>query len=253
MEQVTIIGTGWLGEPLAAGLVGSYDVTAGYRREELRQRLLGMGVNAVRIDLPGTLPDLRSTRKLILTLPPGGRQYGAETTERYLDMLRPLAPWLPGMHVVYTSSTGVYGSRRGGRVTEETPVDPDTDSGRAVVAAEEWLGRTAGGCAILRMGGLYGPGRDPVRFFARAEAIPQADAPVNMLSLGAAIAAVRTLLDSGKTGIFNACSARHPSKRTFYGELYRAAGLDPKPFLPGGEGGKRIDSSKLRRLGWQNP
>ena len=66
-------------------------------------------------------------------------------------------------HAIYISTTGVYGTAGGGWVDETTPTDPQRDGGKASLAAEEILrahplGRRS---AILRLAGIYGPGRVP--------------------------------------------------------------------------------------------
>jgi len=67
--------------------------------------------------------------------------------------------------VGYLSTTGVYGDRKGGWVTEDTPVNPSTARGAARVATEgEWraLARDRGlPLHIFRLPGIYGPGRGP--------------------------------------------------------------------------------------------
>ena len=254
---VAVLGTGWLGLPLSIDLAGRYSVAGSYRRAETRDELLAGGVTAYRLDLPSAadaLPAfLDGATFLVVTLPPGGRQYGAATADRYLESLAPLRDYLPGLHVIYTSSTSVYGKGRTGVVTEESPVAPDTYSSDAVVKAEAYFLRHGGRCTVLRLGGLYGPGRDPVRFFRRLPAIPDGDAPVNMVRLDGVLRAVDLILETGETGIFNVCSGGHPTKRQFYGNLYAAAGLPVKDFIPGGADGKRVNSAKLSQLGWYCP
>ncbi len=67
--------------------------------------------------------------------------------------------------VGYLSTTGVYGDHGGGWVTEDTPLTPSTDRGRARVAAEgEWMdlhGKNGLPIHIFRLAGIYGPGRGP--------------------------------------------------------------------------------------------
>jgi nucleoside-diphosphate-sugar epimerase len=65
--------------------------------------------------------------------------------------------------VIYISTTGVYGPHSGEWVDEQTPPDPQRDGGHASLAAEQILaahplGRRG---AILRLAGIYGPGRVP--------------------------------------------------------------------------------------------
>lgn len=257
LRRVAVIGAGWLGGYLAGQLVKSGPVSATYRKPDLRDALESAGVEPVFADFPthlDYLPDLfAACDAAVVCLPPGGRTHGEETTARYLSLLKPLRPFLTGVHLVYTSSTGVYGRAATGPVAETSPLRPDTPSSRAVAAAETFFLEHASRCTILRLAGLYGPGRDPVRFFARQPAIPDADAPVNMIGREEAVEAIQFVLKFGIPGIFNVCSASHPTKREFYGRRYEEAGLPPKPFLPGGSERKRIDSSKLRHLGWLTP
>lgn len=65
--------------------------------------------------------------------------------------------------LIYISTTGVYGTADGGWVDETTPPDPQRDGGRASFAAEELLRRHPLGArsVILRLAGIYGPGRVP--------------------------------------------------------------------------------------------
>jgi nucleoside-diphosphate-sugar epimerase len=64
---------------------------------------------------------------------------------------------------IYISTTGVYGPAGGEWVDEETPPDPRRDGGRASLAAEQILAAHPIGrhSAILRLAGIYGPGRVP--------------------------------------------------------------------------------------------
>jgi nucleoside-diphosphate-sugar epimerase len=75
-----------------------------------------------------------------------------------------LAALMPSAsRLIYVSTTGVYGSAGGGWVDEQTPPDPQREGGRASLAAEQILAEHPIGrrSVILRMGGLYGPGRVP--------------------------------------------------------------------------------------------
>jgi nucleoside-diphosphate-sugar epimerase len=64
---------------------------------------------------------------------------------------------------IYISSTGVYGDATGSEVDEQTPCRPTREGGKACLAAEELLRASplAGRTIILRLAGIYGPGRIP--------------------------------------------------------------------------------------------
>lgn len=76
--------------------------------------------------------------------------------------------------VVYLSTVGVYGDRRGDWVDEESPALPGTERSRARLAAEQvWqdFGKRRGiPVAILRLAGIYGPGRSALTQIARGDA-----------------------------------------------------------------------------------
>jgi nucleoside-diphosphate-sugar epimerase len=61
--------------------------------------------------------------------------------------------------VIYVSTSGVYGDCGGRWIDETEPLDPQTDRARRRVDAEIAL---AGRAVILRVPGIYGPGRLPV-------------------------------------------------------------------------------------------
>ncbi|CAH1002496.1 Protein YeeZ [Neolewinella maritima] len=255
-QTIAVIGSGWLGLPLANFLATQgHRVRASYRREATQTALLDQNVTPYLLDLPAQLDSLdaflQDVTTLVITLPPGGRRLGPAAPATYLAALAPLAPYLSAdRHVIFTSSTGVYGSTTTGTVTEASPLVPDSHSSQAVAAAEQWLGMHADRLTVLRLAGLFGPGRDPATFFASGRAVTRADAPVNMVHQADVVRAIGLCLDGRTTGTFNVCAATHPAKRTFYGNLSRRTGRALPIFVAGGASGKTVDSSALRRLGW---
>ncbi len=73
--------------------------------------------------------------------------------------------WLPESveRFIYISSTGVFGNATGQEVDEETPCQPTREGGIASLAAEERLAASQFGsrAVVLRLAGIYGPGRIP--------------------------------------------------------------------------------------------
>lgn len=231
-----------------------FTVRGSQRSNEAREGIVAGGGTPFYLDLPEDTEQLdaflEGADTLVITLPPRGRSLGDQATEKYLAAFNTLAGKLDGLHVVYTSSTGVYGGGDIGLTTEDNPVAPDSPSTEAVVAAEEWLMKNAEDLTILRLSGLIGPGRNPVNFFRNRDTVEDGDAPVNMVHREDVLSAISLVLGVRPKGIFNVCASTHPTKRAFYGELLRHEGLSEKEFLTGGGGGKRIDSTRLRELGW---
>jgi nucleoside-diphosphate-sugar epimerase len=61
--------------------------------------------------------------------------------------------------VIWVSSTSVYGDTRGAWVDEDSPTEPQTFSGRTLLAAEEVIQQLLGNHTLVRFSGIYGPGR----------------------------------------------------------------------------------------------
>ncbi|SDG56870.1 Nucleoside-diphosphate-sugar epimerase [Bradyrhizobium sp. Rc2d] len=63
--------------------------------------------------------------------------------------------------VVYLSTIGVYGDHAGGWVDENTPPQAALERTQMRIAAEQaWTDASGGDVAILRLAGIYGPGRN---------------------------------------------------------------------------------------------
>ncbi len=71
----------------------------------------------------------------------------------------------PPRRILYVSSTGVYGQDNGQTIDEETTPDPKTEGGRGCVATERLLRQHCSQffpqtqVTVLRMAGIFGPGR----------------------------------------------------------------------------------------------
>lgn len=76
--------------------------------------------------------------------------------------------------LLYTSSTGVYGGRDGAWVTETTERLAVGDANAALIAAEDIiLASDVAAPTVLRVAGIYGPGRDPRARMRNVEALAQ--------------------------------------------------------------------------------
>ena len=255
--SISILGCGWLGLPLLRSLVDAgHQVKGSSRDPNTLEAIKTAGGTPYRIDLPGDIPkkfigDQDSI--LIITLPPHGRQLGAETTKNYLACLQSISRPHRKRHprVLFTSSTGVYGDAKG-EVTEDTPPQPSTHSSQAVLAAEEWLRATVPNLTILRLAGLIAEDRHPGRFYGgRDRLISNSEAPVNLVHRVDVISAIHLLLKKPLSKeIFNVCAASHPSKGEFYKKAATSIGLQIMGLKDGGSGDKIITSSKLRKHGW---
>lgn len=75
----------------------------------------------------------------------------------FLDGVANLQASFPEVPILFTSSTSVYGQIDGSVVTEDSPTEPDRETSRILVEAEDRV--CEGGGVALRLAGIYGPSR----------------------------------------------------------------------------------------------
>jgi nucleoside-diphosphate-sugar epimerase len=141
--------------------------------------------------------------------------------------------------LIYISTTGVYGPATGNWVDEGTPPDPQREGGRASLAAEQILARHALGAnsVILRLAGLYGPGRVPFLSELRSgEPIPAPSAGfLNLIHVDDAaavvVAAGRLPAFDGGPRVFCVSDGCPVERGEFYREAARQIGAPPPRFV----------------------
>jgi nucleoside-diphosphate-sugar epimerase len=84
--------------------------------------------------------------------------------QAYLETAQSLNQALSAMSakpplVLWISSTSVYGEAHGDWVDENSLTQPETFSGRILLAAEEVIQQLPGAKTVIRFSGIYGPGR----------------------------------------------------------------------------------------------
>jgi nucleoside-diphosphate-sugar epimerase len=111
--------------------------------------------------------------------------------------------------VVYLSTVGVYGDRGGDWVDEETPASPESARGRERLAAErawqDFGARQGIAVAILRLAGIYGPGRNALTQVARggARRIVKPGQIFNRIHVADIAQAIDAAFTRAASGIFN--------------------------------------------------
>jgi nucleoside-diphosphate-sugar epimerase len=159
-QRVLIAGCGDLGTELGLRLADGGQRVWGLRRraEPLPSPLQTITADLTELEslaLPGAL-DL-----VYYIATPGA--YDDEAYRRaYVLGLRNLLAALQGQRprrLVFVSSTAVYGQTDGGWVDEGSPTVPGSFSGARMLEAEELALGAGLDSAVVRFGGIYGPGR----------------------------------------------------------------------------------------------
>ena len=174
MKNVFIIGCGDIGRRVAGLLLAEKTmVSALVRSEEKGLRLAELGIRPIPGDLdnPSSLAHLpiKGTLLFYFAPPPGG----GNVDTRMRSFLASIAPGNEPRRIVYMSTSGVYGDCGDAVVTEETPPNPQTARAKRRFDAETVLGAFGRerqvDVVILRVTGIYGPGRLPVTQLASGQ------------------------------------------------------------------------------------
>jgi nucleoside-diphosphate-sugar epimerase len=169
---------------------------------------------------------------------------------------------------VLTSSTSVYGQDRGESIDENSPCEPSAENGRIILESEEVLQKhgTSGrktdafSYQILRLAGIYGPGRLLRRIESLKAGEPlegRGDAWLNLIHVNDAANIVVACTERDDSGTTLVCDDRPVERREYYATLARLAGATEPRFVgePNNtESGlnKRCSNRKLRE-DWKLP
>ncbi|MBB3770749.1 nucleoside-diphosphate-sugar epimerase [Angulomicrobium tetraedrale] len=111
--------------------------------------------------------------------------------------------------LIYLSTIGVYGDTGGDWIDENAPTDAAAPRARRRIEAEAaWraLGQAAGRpVAVLRLGGIYGPGRNALADLTAgtARCIEREGQVFNRIHVDDIAGAIRAVIDTGFDGILN--------------------------------------------------
>lgn len=240
--DISILGCGWLGLPLAEHLIrrnhsikGSTTTTD--KVKELKTRSIEPYVIELSPEIFNSKPvtDFWQSEVLVLNIPPGQKcknvvEYHSKQIQSVIEHVENS----PIQFMVFISSTSVYPKYPG------TVVENDTLDGKAGRASENALLKTERmlqeqddfETTIVRFGGLYGGDRHPARFLAGRENLSDAQAPVNLIHQDDCIAIITQIVEEDITSeIFNAVADAHPTRKVYYTKAAKKLGLTPPTFL----------------------
>lgn len=248
---ISILGSGWLGLPLAAhfGALG-YAVKASTRSPARLAEIEQTGAAAYIVDIDALDDDAGDSldaflRADILVVNIPSKNFAG------FHRLAAAAERSAIAKLLFVSSTSVY--RNQSKTVTETSGDESPAS--PLLAIENLFRQDTGfDCTVVRFGGLIGGRRHPGRFFANGKTVPNPDAPVNLIHRDDCIAIIGRIVELGAWGeTFNACADTHPSKREFYRHAAESLGIGDLRFDDADtRGGKLVSNENLkRRLGYE--
>jgi len=263
--RVLIIGCGYVGVPLGRSLVLDGHEVFGLRRSSAADaELITAGIGPLHADITD-LNQLQAITPLfdwVINLVSSTRGGPEEYSAVYLQGTRNILAWLrphPPLRFIYTSSTSVYAQDDGSIVEEGSLTAPTNQTSRILLETEnellhhKWLPSL-----ILRVAGIYGPGRGHLfKQFLRDEAVLRGDGEsyINMIHLADLAAAIVHLLKlpaSPTNQLLNIVDDEPVKQREFFEWLAGRLGkpmppsVPPDPSRKRGLTNKRVSNAKLK-------
>ncbi len=267
--RVLIVGCGYVGLPLGVELVGQGHEVFGLRRSSAGEsELVAGGLKPLAADItrPEDLAKLPPSFDWVVNAVSSTKGGADEYREVYLHGTRNLLEWLraaPPKKFVYTSSTSVYGQNDGSLVEETSPAEPASMTSRLLVEAEKLLLEAAQArqfpAMILRVAGIYGPGRGHLFLqYLRHEAkiAGRGKRLINMVHRDDLVGAIVAALKQGRPGeIYNVVDDEPVAQIHFFRWLSETLGKEMPAFAAEtaeaerkrGRTNKRVSNRKLKK------
>lgn len=249
--MVLIVGCGDVGRQLAAA---GQPVTGLVRTPASAAGLAELGITSLLADLDqAELPPLPTGAAEVFYLAPPPPQ--GTTDPRIGHFLQACARDGQPRRIVAISTTGVYGDCGGAWVDEDCPPNPQLDRARRRWDAEQqlraWHDQGGGELVILRVAGIYGPGKLPLeRLRQGLPMVPEHQAPwTNRIHIDDLVTVCRAAMARAPDGALYNVSDGHPGNMTdYFNRVADLAGLPRPPLVPLAEASGQLSAGILSYL-----
>jgi nucleoside-diphosphate-sugar epimerase len=263
--RLLIVGCGDVGMRLLPLVTARFRVFALTSQPERAGQLRAAGAIPVVADLdqPRTLARLRGLADYVVHLAPPRPEGEWDFRTRNVTAILP-----EGAHLVYVSTSGVYGDCGGALVDETRPVAPKNARARRRVDAEQvlrsWARRAHGRLAILRVPGIYADDRLPLKRLEQGTPAlrPEDDVYTNHIHADDLARIVALALFRALPGrVYHASDDTRMKMGEYFDAVADAFGLPRPPRLPRAElraavspvllsfmsESRRLDNGRLKR------
>lgn len=246
-----IVGCGYLGCRLAAGLKEAHSVVGLVQTDEGLARLASIGIEGIQTDLDGKINLGRSLRdESVFYFAPPPRQ-GVVDSRMTKFLAACEASGYP-KKMVYLSTTGVYGDCQGVWVDENHPVHPVVDRAKRRWDAEQqvrkWCEPRGVEFVILRVAGIYGPGKLPLaRLKKQLPLVKAEEAPyTNRIHVDDLIQVCSAAMEKGETGeVYNASDGHPGTMLDYFNQVADFAGLPRPPTISMQEADQKLSAGMM--------
>ena len=270
MTHLLILGAGFSGKAIGETFkAAGFSVSGTTRSAEKAESLRALGIAPIFYDggdiSGGLVADMARATHVVQSIAPG--KDGDPLFRAGSPALSTLMPKLEWAG--YLSTVGVYGDHKGGWVDEDTVLNPvSVRSVERVEAENSWLGFGTAShlpVAVLRLAGIYGPGRNALRNMEEGTArrLIKKDQVFNRIRVedigGSALFLAQTRLG----GVWNITDDEPGPPQDVVAEAARLMAMPTPPDIPFetaelspmarsfyGEN-KRVSNAKLRAAGFE--
>lgn len=250
MNRIGVLGSGWLGLPLARYLQNQYKrLHLSTRSTTKFSTLSSAGFNAHLIDIELLCSDELSSVDSFLQVDTLIINITCKTISAYQQLITKIEK-SPIKQVLFISATSVYPDNGGlCRESDLLTIETNLRSIEKLFSNNSYFK-----CTVIRFAGLIGPKRHPGRFFITGKSVKDAHAKVNLIHRDDCIKLIFEVLKQQAWGeIFNACADNHPTKQAYYSVMAQSLGYaTPDCFFVKNSANKIICNQKIKQqLGYQ--
>lgn len=258
--KVAIVGCGDLGSEVAKQLLQSGVVTIGVRRSA--QCIAGVDMIQADVSQPATLSKLSVLQpEVVVYCVAAGGQSDAEYQAAYVEGLRNvLATQVHNKHlkhVFFVSSTRVYGQNGDAILDGSVTAIPADFGGQRLLEAESLLQSLPCSSTVLRLSGIYGPGRLRMINLAQSpQSWPQHNIWTNRIHRDDAAGFIVFLIMQIVAGkipqnCYIVTDSMPVSQYEVLGWIAKKLGLTVPQTQSGCEGGKRLSNQAMLETGFE--
>lgn len=248
---------------------GDLGTEAGLRFAALGHRVVGWrrtpdhlpdAIEGVAVDLAGDLPRVPADTDIVVFAPSAGERSVEAYRRVHLDGLANVLDALDRdavtpSRIILVSSSAVHGDADGAWMDESTPADPPTPTAAILREAELLLATRAPQGIVLRLSGIYGPGRtwliDKVVNGTTGDGPPRYTNRIHRDDAAAAIVHLATEV-TGPRPVYLGVDEEPAGSTEVFAFLARQLGVgyEPGPAAAEPPTGKRLRGDLLRSTGF---
>ncbi|TVZ25959.1 nucleoside-diphosphate-sugar epimerase [Gillisia sp. Hel_I_86] len=233
--NISILGCGWLGLPLAKKLIeGGHTLNGSTTSRDKMNSLGNEGIAPYKIQLfeEGVQGDISSflenSEVLIIDIPPGLRKDPEVNFVAKIGRLKSYVEKSGIQKVLFVSATSVFEDGKNlPTYTEEDVPNGTAENAKQLIEAEELLKASDNyKTSVLRFGGLIGPGRHPVNYLSGKTDLKDPEGPVNLIHLEDCIGIIEAIIEKDAWGeTFHGVCPEHPTRKEYYSRVAKVKGL----------------------------